>query len=685
MDFITKLFDTSDFPDRWHCGTWTSLHGWIHVISDTLTWAAYTAIPIVLGVLIMRRKDLFFPRIFWLFSAFILACGTVHLVEAIIFWFPIYRVSAIFKMCTAVVSCATVVALIRVMPSALELPGLAGINEELRKEVAAREAAEQRLKLVLDNMSEVVMFANTEGRFEFWNDAAKDLCGVPKNIPTEEWPIHYQTYDAENQSLVPEQELPLVRALGGESVHSSELVLRFPDTPDVVHLMCRADPVRGKDDELVGAVLTATDITSQREAERQRELHHQQIERVTELASAVAVLLDSPTTGFKDRLLRLAMEITGSQSGCIGLLQTDGSSKASTLRQVDGSFQHANQQLNAEVGTAIEKLFESGRYIDNQPHELPYANEPVARSLGVQVVRSDGVAGWIIVEDCESPYPESELDLLERIALIGGPVLLTREKLKIEAGQRELAEQKLRQRQHEMEHLARTSTLGELTTTLAHELNQPMTTIANLAVACSNGLERNAGDLQPVRLTLNRIKDQALRSGRILKTIHELIQPADEIEVRQIVEVGQLIEDVIELIRPDLEQAQVTVRTEHTQDVRAQINPIRIQQVLLNLVKNAVHATENSPNAAVTICCTAANGYVEVQVKDNGTGMAAPEKVFDSFYTTKSFGIGIGLKICRSIVEACGGRITAENGLEGGAVLTFTLPEYSPSDAGAAS
>ena len=180
MDFITKLFDTSDFPDRWHCGTWTSLHGWIHVISDTLTWAAYTAIPIVLGVLIMRRKDLFFPRIFWLFSAFILACGTVHLVEAIIFWFPIYRVSAIFKMCTAVVSCATVVALIRVMPSALELPGLAGINEELRKEVAAREAAEQRLKLVLDNMSEVVMFANTEGRFEFWNDAAKDLCGVPK-------------------------------------------------------------------------------------------------------------------------------------------------------------------------------------------------------------------------------------------------------------------------------------------------------------------------------------------------------------------------------------------------------------------------------------------------------------------------------------------------------------------------
>ena len=129
----------------------------------------------------------------------------------------------------------------------------------------------------------------------------------------------------------------------------------------------------------------------------------------------------------------------------------------------------------------------------------------------------------------------------------------------------------------------------------------------------------------------------------------------------------------------------MTVRTERTQDVRAQINPIRIQQVLLNLVKNAVHATENSPNAAVTICCTAANGYVEVQVKDNGTGMAAPEKVFDSFYTTKSFGIGIGLKICRSIVEACGGRITAENGLEGGAVLTFTLPEYSPSDAGAAS
>ncbi len=116
------LFDTSDFPARWYCGQWTSLHGWTHICSDVAIWGAYTAIPLIIVFFVRRRKDMVFPRILWLFAGFILACGTVHLVESMIFWWPVYRLSAVTKVATAVVSWATVVALAPIVPKLLALP-----------------------------------------------------------------------------------------------------------------------------------------------------------------------------------------------------------------------------------------------------------------------------------------------------------------------------------------------------------------------------------------------------------------------------------------------------------------------------------------------------------------------------------------------------------------------------------
>jgi len=146
FEFLGKLLDTSDFPARWHCGQWTPTHGWIHVLSDVAIFGAYTAIPCVLAYFILRRRDVPFPRILWLFVAFIFACGFVHLIEAIIFWHPVYRLSGLVKLTTAIVSWGTVVALVQIVPQALHLPGLARLNDELRNEVGERQRAEQALR-----------------------------------------------------------------------------------------------------------------------------------------------------------------------------------------------------------------------------------------------------------------------------------------------------------------------------------------------------------------------------------------------------------------------------------------------------------------------------------------------------------------------------------------------------------
>ena len=141
-----ELFDTNDFTPRWECGIWTPVHGWIHVISDSLIFAAYFAIPVALVFFILKRDDVPFTPIFWLFAVFIMACGTGHLIEASIFWQPWYRLSALIKAVTAIVSWATVISLLPILPKALALPGLASVNKQLREEISQGQAAEQRLR-----------------------------------------------------------------------------------------------------------------------------------------------------------------------------------------------------------------------------------------------------------------------------------------------------------------------------------------------------------------------------------------------------------------------------------------------------------------------------------------------------------------------------------------------------------
>jgi len=141
------LFDTSDFNPRWSCGNWTPLHGWSHIISDLAIAAAYSVIPVALaGYWWLKRGELAFPRLFWLFAAFIFSCGSTHIVEAIIFYHPVYRFSAVMKAITAIASWATVLAILRIAPQALQLPGLQRANARLEEQLQKTRLAEAALE-----------------------------------------------------------------------------------------------------------------------------------------------------------------------------------------------------------------------------------------------------------------------------------------------------------------------------------------------------------------------------------------------------------------------------------------------------------------------------------------------------------------------------------------------------------
>jgi two-component system, chemotaxis family, sensor kinase Cph1 len=128
------LSGTEGFPPRWECGTgWTAALGWTHIVADLLTFAAYLAIPTTIWFFLRRRDDLPFPRVGWCFVAFIFACGVVHLLEAVIFWEPLYRLSAVLKVITALVSVTTAVILASMAPKLLAMPRRAAMVDEFER------------------------------------------------------------------------------------------------------------------------------------------------------------------------------------------------------------------------------------------------------------------------------------------------------------------------------------------------------------------------------------------------------------------------------------------------------------------------------------------------------------------------------------------------------------------------
>jgi len=118
--FFKKLFDSSDWPPRWHCGQWTD-HGWLYIISDLLIWSAYFTIPVVIIRFISKKQDIRFTRLYFMFAAFILACGATHFLDALAFWIPVYRLNALARFITGVVSWATVFYLVKYLPFVFSL------------------------------------------------------------------------------------------------------------------------------------------------------------------------------------------------------------------------------------------------------------------------------------------------------------------------------------------------------------------------------------------------------------------------------------------------------------------------------------------------------------------------------------------------------------------------------------
>lgn len=243
--------------------------------------------------------------------------------------------------------------------------------------------------------------------------------------------------------------------------------------------------------------------------------------------------------------------------------------------------------------------------------------------------------------------------------------------------ERQETESRLQELQAELVHISRLTAMGEMASTLAHELNQPLSALANYLQGCRWLLEgRDDETANEIRQALAKAADQALRAGQIIRRLREFVARGET--ERRIESISKIIEEASALALVGAKERDVRVR--YNLDPGADlvlIDKVQIQQVLVNLLRNALEAMANVQNRELTIAVVArADRMVAISVADTGCGV--PEGVvgqlFQPFVTTKRQGMGIGLSISRTIVEAHGGEIEVNSNPGGGAVFRFTVP-----------
>jgi PAS domain S-box-containing protein len=451
VEFFTRLFDTSDFPARWHCGNWTAGHGWLHILSDLGVWSAYVAIPCVLGYFVLRRKDTPFRGIFLLFGAFILACGTTHLMEALLFWWPAYRLAGLIKLFTALVSWGTVLALVRITPQALAMRGpeelereidarkktesaLQKANTELERQVEALRASEERFRLLVEGARDHAIFMlDPSGRVASWNPGAERIKGYrAEEIISQHFARFYPAEAV--RSGQPERGLQLAAAQG----YFEEEAWRVRKDGSRFWANVVITALRDEEGNLRGFSKITRDMTERKQAEENSR-------RLLQEAAARRAAEEHADALWEEReRLRVTLHSIGD-----GVIATDAAGRVTLLNPVAEAltgwesseaagqplpavFPIINEQTRKEVENPVARVLREGTIVGLANHTLLIAKDGVERPiddsaapikddrgklLGVVLVFRDGTRQRR-AEDEERKHREI-LQLVHKIGKIG--------------------------------------------------------------------------------------------------------------------------------------------------------------------------------------------------------------------------------------------------------------------------
>jgi PAS domain S-box-containing protein len=645
MGFFQQLF-SSDFMPHGFCYLWDPRIVWLHVISDGLIALSYYCIPIILIYFIFKHRDRPFNRVFWMFGAFILACGTTHVMEIWNVWHGSYVLAGVVKAITAVVSVVTVAMLLPLIPKVISLPErlhLQEANLELEHEIAERKRAEQALKeslaaresavkelaeqkFALDQHA-IVAVTDLQGTITYVNDRFSAI-----NLYSREEAIG-RNYRIVNSGYHPKEFFQkMYDTLGKGRVWHGEIRNRAKDG-SIFWVAATTVPLLDSGGKPRQYITIRTDITARKRLEEVREHLAAVVESSDD--AIISKTLNGMVTAWNSGAERL-----------FGYSSAESVGKPmDRLLPLERATEESDILARIARGERVDH-FETVRVRkDGKRVDISATISPVKDSSGAIV----GVAK--IARDI-TQRKTSEVEILKLNDEL-------EEKVKLRTAQLEAANKELE----------------TFSYSVSHDLRAPLRHISGFSQLL---VEEFGANLAPgARHYLDRIQAGTQNMGVLVDELLHLARVGRHALNRRTTNLKELVAEVITLLLPESEGRQVEWAISDLST--AQCDPVLVRQIFQNLLSNALKFTRPRAQAVIEVSCREEGGQPVFMVRDNGIGfnMKYVNKLFGVFqrlHRAEDFeGTGIGLATVQRIVHKHGGQVWAEGELDKGAAFYFTL------------
>ena len=568
------------------------------------------------------------------------------------------------------------------------------INDELRAEIAERKNAEGALLSSEARLKQAQAVAHL-GSYEVdvltghtrWSDEVFRILGLdPASGSLTRQDFVERVIHPEDRDYATQRYDQVVH--GGKAYQLECRVIRPDGSVRFVQNM--GEPIRSAGGAVVRLVGTLLDITERRQSEDNLARLNRTLQTLYQCNQALVRATDEQE--LLQSVCRILVEVGGLRMAWVGYRELDAEKTIRPVAQAgyDQGYVESvkatwadSERGQGPTGTAIRTGKPSWtKSIQTDPSIAPWRAEALKRGYGSNIslpLMSDGEPFGALTLYAEEPdaFNERAIEQFTELAdnlAYGVIALRTRE-------ERSRAERGLREAQAELAHVTRVMTMGELTASIAHEINQPLAAVVANANACFRWLANPTPNLSEARDAISRIVRDGNRASDVIGRIRALVKKGDT--EKTLLDINEAVQEVVSLTHSEIQKSGVVLKMKLAAGLpRILGDRIQLQQVILNLVMNgieAMNAVTDRPREILIRSCQHETDKVLVAVQDSGIGIDGQnlQKIFNTFYTTKSQGMGMGLAISRSIVENHGGRLWAVPNDGPGTTFQFTLLKYA--------
>ena len=545
----------------------------------------------------------------------------------------------------------------------------------IQQQRQAEDRLKQNLKLlqaVMDGTNDAIFVKDLAGRYLLVNSSgARMLDKTAEEVVGQD---DFELFDEKTALHIRQQDQRTIA--GGQTVTYDAAATskngKFPR-----HFQTTKGPFRDADGRIVGVVGIARDVSEQTRAEEVLRASEARVRAMFELGADAIIWIDE--RGAIEAFNPAAERMFGYPA------QAVVGKNIKMLMPPPYCDEH-DEYLANYLRTRVRKILGhtrevAGRRADGSTFPLELMVSEVFQ--GSRRTFSGVVRDITERHLAQQALEEAKRDLERRVAERTTELVEANQRLRLEMSERSRAEERLRDQQTHLAHAARLSSLGEMAAEMAHEMNQPLSAITNYVRGTQRRSRSGLLTMDEVLSTLEIIDKEANRAADVIRRTKNFVrkQPSS----RQPLDLGVVVSEALALVEHDLRERRVRldVRSEPALP-RCAGDSVQLQQVIVNLVLNAADALQSVPSdqRQITLTVGAHDDSIQLSIVDTGPGIspAAAEKVFDTFFSTKPEGLGLGLPISRGIIEDHGGKLWAERGVRGGACLRFTLPVWEGPD-----